>query len=135
MPDFSGVWVLDYAHSDSSSFTPKSATYVVVQHGDSMVLDRESPMAGKSHAVYSLNGTPRKNTLVLVGSETESTSTALWITDTLVIHTTSHPDDADLLQTDRWTLGADGKGLSIRREANYGGRSMGSPTLRFVRKP
>jgi hypothetical protein len=52
----------------------------------------------------------------------------------MVVHTSSHPGDADLAQTDTWTLSADGKELRIKREAAYGGRSMGSPTLVFVRQ-
>jgi len=55
--DFSGIWVLDYARSDSSSYTPSSATYAVVQAGDSMIVDRTTPN-GKSHTVYGLDGSP-----------------------------------------------------------------------------
>ena len=52
----------------------------------------------------------------------------------MVVHTTSHPGDADLVQVDTWTLGADGKELRIKREATYAGRLMGSPTLVFVKQ-
>ncbi len=131
-PDFSGVWVLDYARSDSSSFTPKSGTWTVVQRGDSLMLDRVSPN-GRQQAVYSLTGTPRKFTLRLVGTETEATSTVAWRGAAMVVHTTSHPTDAELVQTDTWILSADGKELRIKREAANGGVSMGSPTLVFTK--
>jgi hypothetical protein len=133
-PDFSGVWVLDAARSDSSSYTPKWATWAVVQQGDSIILDRESPGAGKQHAVYSLDGSRRTFTLRLVGSGTDAVSTVSWTGSAMVVHTSSHPGDADLAQVDTWTLSADGKELRIQREATYGGRSMGSPTLVFVRQ-
>ena len=133
-PDFSGVWVLDAGRSDSSSYTPKSATWAVVQAGDSIILDRESPGAGKQHAVYALDGSPRTFTLRLVGSGTEAVSTVTWTAAAMVVHTTSHPGDAELAQTDSWTLSADGKELRIKREATYAGRAMGSPTLVFLRQ-
>lgn len=133
-PDFSGVWVLDAGRSDSSSFTPKSATWAVVQAGDSIILDRESPGAGKQHAVYALDGSPRTFTLRLVGSGTEAVSTVTWTAGVMVVHTTSHPGDAELVQSDAWTLSADGKELRIKREATYAGHLMGSPTLVFLRQ-
>jgi hypothetical protein len=133
-PDFSGTWVLDAARSDSSSFTPKSATWAVLQAGDSIILDRESPGAGKQHAVYALDGSPRSFTLRLVGSGTEAVSTVAWTGRAMVVHTTSHPGDADLVQADTWALSADGKELRIKREATYAGRLMGSPTLVFVKQ-
>ncbi len=133
-PDFSGTWILDVARSDSSSFTPKSATWSVIQKGDSIVLDRESPGTGMQHVVYAFDGSPRKFTLRLVGNETEATSTVSWTGLTMVVHTTSRPMDEDLIQTDTWMLSRDGKELRIKREANYAGSPMGSPTLVFVRK-
>jgi hypothetical protein len=133
-PDLSGTWVLDVAHSDSSSFTPKSATYVVMQTADSIILDRETSGTGKQHAVYALDGTPRINPLRLIGTSTDATTRTEWVGDTLVVHTTSRPEDADLVQTDRWSLAANGTQLRIHREAMYAGQSIGSPTLVFVRK-
>src|SRR5437868_125236 len=76
-PDFSGVWAFDSARSEPSSFNPKSATWTVVQRGDSVILDRVSPN-GRQQATYSLGGVPRKFTLRLVGVETEATSTVTW---------------------------------------------------------
>jgi hypothetical protein len=130
----SGTWVLDYARSDSSSYTPKSATYQVVEQGDSMVVDRETPNTGRTLTVYLLDGHARKNTLRLVGTATEATSMATWQHDSLIVNTTSMPGDKPLIQRDTWTLGADGRTLRIHREARYDGRAMESPTLVFARR-
>jgi len=54
-----------------------------------------------------------------------------WRRDSLVIHTTSRPDDNDLVQTDVWYLSADGTMLSIKRAAAHGGTPMESPTFRL----
>lgn len=132
-PDFTGTWVLDYARSDSSSYTPKSATYAVTQQGDSMIVDRETPGTGRTITVYLLNGHARKNTLRLVGTATEATSLTTWRHDSLIVNTTSMPADKPLVQRDTWTLDADGRTLRIHREARYDGRAMESPTLVFTR--
>ncbi len=131
--NFAGTWLLDYARSDSSSFTPKSATWTVIQQGDSIVLNRESP-SGKQQAIYALNGTPHKFTLRLIGTETEATSTVTWTGSVMVVHTVSHPGDTDLVQNDTWALSADGKELRVKREANSPGMGLGAPTFVFVRK-
>ena len=125
--------MLDASRSDSSSFTPKSATWTVVQQGDSIMLDRVSPN-GKQQAVYLLNGTPHTFTLRLVGTETEATSTVSWNGASMVVRTTSHPGDIEIAQTDTWTLGADGATLRVHREASNNGTAIGSPTFVFVLK-
>ena len=124
---------MDTARSEKSSFTPKSSTWTVLQQGDSLSLDRESPN-GVQHATYALSGAPRKYTLRLIGVEAEATSTVTWNGATMVVHTTSSPDGTELVQNDRWTLSADGKELRVKREATAPGMTLGSPTLVFTRK-
>jgi hypothetical protein len=133
-PSFSGTWILDTARSDKSSFTPQSATYHVTQLGDSLILDRETAGTGKAHMVYELTGKPRTNTLPLIGLSTAATSTVSWHGDSLVVHTLSHPQDADLVQTDIWVLANGGRELRLKRDAVYAGSSMGSPTLVFIKQ-
>lgn len=133
-PNFSGTWILDAARSDTSTFTPESATWSVVQRGDSIVLDRASPGTGPQHAVYALGGSPRTNMLRLVGSGTSAVSAVSWQVDTMVVRTVSHPGDGELIQVDHWWL-AGPRDLRIRREAAYQGRSMGAPTFVFTRHP
>lgn len=134
-PNFSGKWVMDTARSEKSSFTPKASTWTVVQQGDSLILDRTSPASGTQRAVYALNGAPRSYTLRLLGTETTATSTVAWTSGSMVVHTTSRPEDAELVQNDTWTLSADGKELRVKREATYPGMNLGSPTLVFTRQP
>jgi hypothetical protein len=131
--NFAGTWILDLTRSDSSTFNPKAATWTVVQQGDSVILDRETP-AIKQHAVYALDGAPRKNTLRLIGADAEATSTVTWNGAVMVVHTRSHPGDADLVQTDTWMLGADGRELRIKREASSPGTASSAPTWVFVKQ-
>ncbi len=132
-PDFSGTWVLDYARSDSSSYTPKSATYWLAQQGDSLIVDRETVMSGKTRSVYLLNGHARKNMLRLVGTEAEATSLVTWRGDSLVVNTSSMPAGKPLIQRDTWTVSADRMTLRIHRESRYDGHAMESPTLVLVK--
>ncbi len=137
-PDLSGVWVLDHARSDASSFTPSGAVYTVRQSGDSVVVDRRTFATNgdtiPSHMVWGWGGREWKNTLPLIGTEVETTSTAAWQGDTLVVRSTAMAQGSELVQVDSWVLARDGT-LRIRREATYGGTPIGSPTFVFERRP
>ncbi len=136
-PDFSGVWVLDHARSDASSFTPSGAVYTVRQSADSMVVDREIlATTGDtivSHMTWGWDGRTWKNTLPLIGSAVETSSTASWQGDTLVVRSSAMAQGSELVQVDWWTRDRDGT-LRIRRDASYGGSPIGSPTWVFVRR-
>jgi hypothetical protein len=136
-PDFTGTWVLDTARSEHSTFNPLGTTYAVRQHGDSLVVDRTVISATngttQTHSVYGFDGKPWSNTLRLVGQETTASSVLSWRGDTLVIHSTSSPGGQELVQDDRWVLGADGTTLTMVREASYGGQVIGTPRWLLVR--
>lgn len=137
-PNFSGTWVMDLARSGQSSFTPKSTTYAVAHHGDTLVVDRETlgtnDQVTKAHMVYAIDGKAWKNMLPLVGQTLESSSVLSWEGDALVIRSTSRNGEDTLLQVDTWTLSADGKTLTMKREASYAGNPIGSPTWVFSKK-
>ena len=137
-PDFTGVWVLDLARSESSSFNPKAATFTVMQHGDSLVVDRETAsITGdmvKTHSVYGIDGKPWTNILRLVGQETTATSVLSWSGDSLVIRTTSTPGDKELLQVDAWTLSPDGRTMRMKRSATYDNQPVGAPTWTLTKQ-
>jgi hypothetical protein len=136
-PDLSGIWVMDPARSDSSSFTPAGAVYVVTQGGDTLAVDRRIlATTGDtivSHMVWGWDGATWTNTLPLIGTDVETRATASWHGDTLVVHSTAMAGGSQLVQDDGWMLAADGT-LRIHRMATYAGRSLGSPTLVFVRR-
>ncbi len=137
-PDLSGVWVLDHDRSDASSFTPAGAVYTVQQSGDSMMVDRRifatTGDTIASHMTWAWDGREWKNTLPLIGTAVETTSTAAWQGDTLVVRSAATAQGSELVQVDSWVLGRDGT-LRIRREATFGGSPIGSPTWVFVRRP
>jgi hypothetical protein len=136
--NFSGTWTFDAAKSGASTFNPASGFYVVRQTADSFIIDRETTGATgtvtKARMVYGFDGKPWKNSLPLVGQMVEQSSIVTWEDGALVIHSTAQAGEAELVQEDRWSLSADGKTLSIKRQATYAGNSIGSPTWVFNRR-
>ncbi|HEY4321651.1 MAG TPA: hypothetical protein VGM77_10815 [Gemmatimonadales bacterium] len=124
--------------------TPASSTYIIVQHGDTLSVDRTNvsapsaqmpePMTLKSKLVWAVDGQPWKNTLPLVGAEVETTTVSTWAGDTMVVHVTGQVQGSDLVQDDRWSLSADGKALTIHRGVTYAGQEMGAPTLVYIKQ-
>jgi hypothetical protein len=84
--------------------------------------------------VYGFDGKSWKNSLPLVGQMVDQQTTLSWEDGALVLRSTSQANDAELVQVDRWTLSADGKTLSIKRQATYAGNAIGSPKWVFVKK-
>lgn len=143
-PNLTGTWSIDTALSAKSQMTPASSTYIIVQHGDTLTVDRSNtsapsttmpePMTLKSKLVWAVDGQPWKNTLPLVGAEVETTTTSTWAGDTMLVHVTGQVQGNDLVQDDRWSLSADGKTLTIHRGVTYAGQAMGAPTLVYVKQ-
>ncbi len=137
--NFTGAWNFDAAKSGASTFNPASGFYVVRQTTDSFIIDRETTgttgTVTKAHMVYGFDGKPWKNSLPLVGQMVEQTSVVTWENGSMVIRSRSQAGDAELVQVDIWTLAADGKSFSIKREASYDGNPIGSPTSVFNKQP
>lgn len=139
-PSFAGTWVLDVAKSDPGPMTPASASYTIVQRGDTLITDRESTQPGadtptKSHLVVGVDGKAWKNMLPVAGESLEATSTVTWDKDAMVMHTSGTIQGTDVDQLDRWTLSPDGKTLLIHRSVSVGGAEQASGNLVFNRKP
>ena len=138
-PNFTGVWVLDVNKSEASAGMPSAATWTITQHGDTLVSDRETTIDGagaiKSHAVIGIDGKLWKNTVSQPGmGEIETSTVASWDNGVLVIATSGNVQGTDFVQTDRWTLGADGKSIVSRRSVMAEGQEVQSATFTLARK-
>lgn len=138
-PNFSGVWVLDASKNvvDGQLGAPTAATSTIVQHGDSIIVDRELTSeagATKSHSVWSVDGKSWKNTAPVNGTDTEVASILSWDKGVLVIHSTLNLMGTDVDLTDRWTMAADGKSIVMQRSGSAGGQDLGSTTMTYVKK-
>lgn len=140
-PKLGGVWVLDASKNivDGQLGAPSAATSTIVEHGDTITIDREVSTSAtgtiKGHTVWAVDGKPWKNTVPVNGESTEVASVLSWEKDTLVIHTTLTVQGTDVDQLDRWTVDADGQTLVMRRSVSAGGQEFGSTTLTYVKRP
>jgi hypothetical protein len=125
-PDFTGKWVLDPA-SAQGPMVPTSMTISVVQDAKTIKMESAATTTmgdQKANQTVNLDGTPRKNTIAAQGMDLELTSTTAWDGPTLVITTKADIQGQPLEQIDRWSLDADGKTLSMTRNASIAGQTM-----------
>ena len=77
----------------------------------------------KSHLVVAIDGKAWKNTVPMVGGgDIETSSTATWENGELVVRSSGNVQGTDFVQTDRWTLSADGKVFVSHRSVTVEGR-------------
>ena len=126
-PDFSGKWILDPAKSEQGPLTPQAMSYTVQQRGSQITADRTiTTPAGEStaHLVFGVDGKPWKNEWKQGATTVVGSSTLSWEEATLIIKTLISADGQEIQQTDRWTLGADGKTVTVQRSIETGGQSL-----------
>lgn len=146
-PNYSGTWVLDSSKSSMTSAMADNipqmaaATWVIIQHGDTIVMDRETAITGlpaaKSRVVVGTDGKPWKNTVPQMGGagDIETSSVATWESAGLVVRTSGNVQGFDFVQTDRWTLSVDGKSLVAHRSVTVADQGeVQAATLTFTKK-
>lgn len=139
-PNFTGTWTMDAARSSASTDLPKSVTWVLAQHGDTLIADRETVVEGmdpiKSHIVVGIDGKTWKNTVAQPGyGDVETSSVASWDKQVLVIVASGNIQGTDFVQTDRWTFAADGKSFTSVRSVTVEGNEVQSASFTMVKKP
>jgi hypothetical protein len=146
-PNYSGTWVLDSSKSQMTSAMPgnvpqfASGTWVIAQHGDTIVMDRDMTMSGqpalKSHVVVGTDGKAWKNSVPQMGGggDIETSTTVSWENGDLVVRSTGNVQGFDFVQTDRWTLSADGKVFVSHRSVTVADQGeVQASTLTFTKK-
>lgn len=136
-PDFSGTWVLDTTKSQSPMPLPGTMQIVVAQAANSMKIDRtaSTPNGDMSTSTsWTLDGQTSKNTVTQMGMSIDMNTIANWDGAALVAKTTADVGGQTLEQTDRWSLSADGKELTINTDVSAGGQQM-SAKLVLNKKP
>ena len=138
-PNFTGTWLFDAAKSQSSNTLPSAAQYTIVQHGDTVIVDRETTFEEigvlKSRLVVGIDGKPWKNTAPQPGiGDVETSSVVSWDKAVLVIVSSGNIQGTDFVQTDHWTLGTDGKTLTSVRSVTVEGNEVQSATFSFTKK-
>jgi hypothetical protein len=144
-PNYSGTWVLDSSKSQMTSAMqdnlPQLAagTWIIAQHGDTLIMDRDMTMSGahqKSHIVVAIDGKSWKNTVpTMGGGDIETSTIASWENGELVVRSSGNVQGSDFVQTDRWTLSADGKVFVSHRSVTVpGAGEVQASTLTFTKQ-
>lgn len=117
-PNFSGTWKLNTAKSDFGAMPAPDSRTDTITHEDPDLKDTFT-QAGQMGEVtaemkYSTDG--KETTNSVRGNEIKST--AKWEGDELAIAGKASLNGADVTLSDRWSLSADGKTLTIQRHVN-----------------
>jgi hypothetical protein len=136
-PDLSGTWILDPIRSVASDFLPAAATYTIVQHGDTLTMDRQTTTSAGDVSVHTVEGTDGKvwkNTATVAGQTVEMSTTGEWSHDTLVDHSNGSLQGTDFSEDNRLSLSADKATLTMLRTLHVGGQDI-PLTMVFSKKP
>jgi len=123
-PDFSGTWLLD---SKSLQMGLTSLTLTVKQDAKTITVDQAAQTSmgdQKQTLVFNLDGTESKNTVTGPMGSIDMLATTTWAGDTLAVTVKADVQGQSLVQTDKWTLGADKKTLTVDRTVAAGGQNM-----------
>jgi len=124
--DFSGKWALD-PKSIENGMGPTSMTLTVTQ--DSKTIKIESAASSqmgdmKSAIVLNTDGSESKNSVTGPAGALELVSTGKWEGPVFVVTTKTEFQGNPMTQNERWTLGTDGKTLTLERSATIMGQTQ-----------
>jgi len=124
-PDFVGTWKLDVKKSVGTGL-PISMTLTVAKDAKVMTIRKvgttEMGEQG-STLIVNLDGSPTKNTLTSSGPSVDFNLTGSWDGPVYVVKTKANIGGQSLDQTDRWTLNASRKQLTIATTLVAGGQT------------
>jgi len=128
-PNLSGTWNLDVSKLDGPMAQAgiTSATLTIAQTDKTMKQDQAISAAMGSQTVtmnYNLDGTEAKNTVSQGPMTLDMASTAAWDGSALVISTKSDIQGNPYTRTDRYTLDATGKVLTIDSAISVMGQNV-----------
>src|ERR1700683_2984928 len=117
-PNFSGNWKLNTAKSDFGAMPAPDSRTDIITHEDPDLKDSytQSGQMGELTAVMKYSTDGKETTNSVRGNQ--SKTTAKWDGDELAIAGKTQFNGADVTLSDRWSLSADGKTLTIQRHVN-----------------
>jgi len=139
-PNLSGTWVLDAAKStvDGPLPPPTSATYVVGTHGDSITVHVTEVDAAAGAVtldrLVATDGYSWTNYMTYAGNQLTLNVVAKWNGAVLSLTTNTDVSGSPVLQTETWTVSADGKVLTQNVTTNVAGAYFAAQTLVFNKK-
>lgn len=136
-PNLTGTWVLDSSktQADGNVVPPTSSTYILVQHGDTLTQDSKVS-DGRSgefteKMFWLIDGKAWVNHNAFGTADFVSTSQLKWDGPALKIITSFDVEYRKVERSETWTLGSDGKTLTIKMDISTDANYTGSNTLVF----
>ena len=117
-PNFSGAWKLNTAKSDFGAMPAPDSRTDNITHEDPDLKDAytQSGQMGEITAEMKYSTDGKETTNSVRGNQIKTT--AKWDGDELAIAGKTQFNGADVTLSDRWSLSADGKTLTIQRHVN-----------------
>jgi hypothetical protein len=117
-PNFSGNWKLNTAKSDFGAMPAPDSRTDIITHEDPDLKDSytQSGQMGELTAEMKYSTDGKETTNSVRGNQIKTT--AKWDGDELAIAGKTQFNGADVTLSDRWSLSADGKTLTIQRHVN-----------------
>ncbi|HEX8946193.1 MAG TPA: hypothetical protein VF785_23860 [Gemmatimonadaceae bacterium] len=131
-PDLVGTWKFDPKKSEGVGL-PTSMTLTAAKDAKVMTIRRTGVTEQGEQAslvIVNLDGSPTKNTITTQGASVDLFLTGSWDGPVFVVKTKANIGGQTLDQTDRWTVGANGKTLRIATTLIGGGQTK-TQTLAF----
>lgn len=116
-PNFSGSWKLNVSKSDFGPLPAPDSRTDQIKQNDPDIADNttQSGQMGEMSAEIKYSTDGKETTYQIRGVDFKST--AKWDGDELLINTKGSFGGNDITTTDRWSLSADGKTITINRHA------------------
>jgi hypothetical protein len=118
-PDFTGEWKLNKSKSDLGPMADRMPDTVIVKidHKEPEIKLSQPGMRGNTMETrMTTDGKASKSSAEGPMGPMTSTSSAKWAGESLEVKTTRSMGGNEMTQSDKWTLSADGKVLTIERQ-------------------
>ena len=135
-PQLSGTWVLNVAKSTSGPVVPPSLRMDIKYAATLLDVHRIAELpSGPSDVTlhYATDGTPSPNQFMQGPTKVQTMSVVKWSGERLTFETKLKAGEQEVLQTEVWSIAADGKTLTIDRSLKVEEQEL-KATLVFDRK-
>ena len=127
-PDFSGKWALDVSSAPTGAL-PQGTSVVLTIKQDEKTINADlvvnSTMGEqKRTTIVNLDGASTKNTIVTPMGNVDLTSSFAWDGAAGVTTSKGEAQGQTFVQTEKWTLDADGKTLRLETTVSAGAQNM-----------
>jgi hypothetical protein len=112
-PNFTGEWKMNASKSDFGTLPAPEKLVRTIEHKDPDITVKTVQVGHQGEVKTEFHYMTDGKEFTAKSTFGEIKGTAKWAGDTLVVETKRSVQGAEITQVDRWTLGEDGKSLSV----------------------